>query len=156
KPGTELATDPGERLRVLLPDESVLYVDQKTAVRLDADRSLSLTRGSVFVAVAHRDAPFVVKTPKRHVKATGTRFAVRSGDAGADVLVTRGKVEVEGVAESVQAGQQLAADATNPTAAPRATALLDWTRDLMADGEARLVPASKHGGGALVAVDANG
>ena len=42
------------------------------------------------------------------------------------------------------------------TAAPRATHLLDWTRDLMAKAEPPLVPASRHAGGALITVDPSG
>src|SRR5262249_6960340 len=40
--------------------------------------------------------------------------------------------------------------------APRASHLLDWTRELMAAAESPLVPCSKHAGGALLAVNPNG
>ena len=46
--------------------------------------------------------------------------------------------------------------ATNFPSLPRASTLLLWTRDLMAQAESRLVPASDYGGGALVAIDPNG
>ena len=40
--------------------------------------------------------------------------------------------------------------------APRASHVLDWTRDLMAAADSPLVPDSKYAGGALVAKDPNG
>src|SRR5262249_2440705 len=57
---------------------------------------------------------------------------------------------------AIVAGQQLAAGAAKPEAAPRVSHLLHWTRELMAAAEATLVPASKHAGGALIAVDPDG
>src|SRR5262249_3964112 len=83
-------------------------------------------------------------------------FAVHADNDGTDVLVTQGEVEVSGVSGPVRAGQRLDARANRPVSAQRASALLDWTRDLMAEAESPLVPASAYGGGALSAVDANG
>ncbi len=40
--------------------------------------------------------------------------------------------------------------------APRASHVLDWTRDLIAAAESPLVPCSSHTGGALIAIDPNG
>ncbi len=156
-----IQTRAGERRRVALPDGSILYVNQNTTVSLDADRSLRLTSGEVFLEVAPRDAKtgpaFVVKTAQREVKALGTKFAVRADDAGrAGVVVTQGKVRVSDVAEPLVAGYQLDPDRKETAPAARTSHLLDWTRELMAAAETPLVPDSKFSGGALVAVDPYG
>jgi hypothetical protein len=156
-----IRTHAGERRRVMLPDGSILYVNQNTSVVLEADRSLRLTSGEVFVEVAPRDVrngpTFTVKTGQRTVKAMGTKFAVRADDAGrAGVLVTQGKVRLDDVNEPITAGYQVEPDKKETTPAARASHLLDWTRELMAAAESPLVPDSKYGGGALVAVDPYG
>jgi ferric-dicitrate binding protein FerR (iron transport regulator)/tetratricopeptide (TPR) repeat protein len=157
KPGATLTTKVGERRRVLLADGSVLFVNQKTSLHIDADRRVTLQQGEVFVEVAPR-APetFVVQTPQRAVTALGTKFLVRADDAGTNVAVTQGKVKVSGWDGVLLAGQQLPAGAARVEPAPRFSHLLDWARDLLTDAAGRLVPESQHGGGALVAVDARG
>src|SRR5207302_984519 len=137
------------------PDGSVLYLNSDTAIKVNAARQVALSRGEMFVEVTPGEA-FVVSTPKREVTATGTRFAVRADAKGTGVVVARGKVKVSGLANPLTAGQQLAPDSDKPLSAPRATHLLDWTKDMMAAAEAALVPASTHGGGALVAIDPDG
>jgi ferric-dicitrate binding protein FerR (iron transport regulator) len=160
--GQTLRTKSGERLRVALPDWSVLYVNQKTEVTLDADRHLTLAAGEVFVEVAPRPAEegdaarFVVKTPQREVTALGTKFDVAALVAGTGVTVTQGKVRVSGFDGVLSAGQELAPDARQPAAAPRAAAALAWARELMCAAEAPLVPPSKYAGGALVVNDPSG
>jgi len=160
--GEAVRTASGERRRVPLPDGSILYLNQKTEVKLDADRRVTLSAGEVFVEVAPRpaeqgdSAQFVVKTPKREVVALGTKFDVAALDGGTGVTVTQGKVRVSGLDDVLTAGQQLAPGAEQPTAAPRAAAALAWTRELMCAAEAPLVPPSKYAGGALVANDPSG
>src|SRR5262249_45856853 len=61
---------------------------------------------------------------------------------------------VRGLKGPVPAGQQLDGDTVVP--APRASHVLDWTKDLMSAADSPLVPASQYGGGALVAVDPYG
>jgi hypothetical protein len=158
--GQEVRTGPGERRRLALPDGSVVYVNQNSAMRVSAERRLNLSAGEVFVEVAPRDPPdripFVVQTPRREVSAVGTRFAVRAGAEGAGVVVAQGKVTLSDVAGAVLAGQQVRPDGTEVQPAPRLTHVLDWTRELMASAESPLVPASRHAGGALIAVDPSG
>src|SRR5262249_27490155 len=79
------------------------------------------------------------------------RFAVRSDDAGARIVVTRNKVNISGLEQPLLAGQQLASTSRKPSPAPNAVHLLEWTRDLVAAAEPPLVPASRYAGGALVA-----
>jgi thioredoxin-like negative regulator of GroEL len=158
--GEVIRTKAGERRRTVLPDGSVLYVNQNTTVALDANRRVKLEAGEVFVEVAPRGPgnPFIVKTGEREVTAIGTKFAVRADREGkGGVVVTQGKVKVGSL--EITAGQQLelaASPADQAAPAPRASAVLDWTRELMAAAESPLVPDSKYTGGALVAVDPNG
>jgi len=160
KVGQELKTKAGERLRVTLPDSSVLFVNQETTVRVDGERSVKLSAGSVYLEVAPKTQEhgptFVVKTPTREIKALGTRFAIDADQTGTDVLVTQGKVQVSGLNTPVLAGQRLERASDKPAPAPRSTHLLEWTRDLVAAAESPLVPGSQYSGGALIAVDSTG
>lgn len=163
--GAEVKTGEGRRKRVVLPDGSVILVDENTVAKLDADRRLTVGRGKVFVEVSPRNekidgATFVVKTPGREVSALGTKFQVAVGDAGTRVLVTQGKVKASGVNVPINAGQQLTGEkdeeANKVVAAPRADEALDWAKELIGEAETPLVPRSRHEGGALIVVDPNG
>jgi hypothetical protein len=159
--GATVQTGAGERRRVTLPDDSVLYLNENTTARVTADRHVALARGEVFVEVAPRapdsdGATFVVKTDRREVSALGTKFAVRAADAGTGVVVTQGKVRVNGLDRPLMAGQELAPGSGEPGPAPRASYVLDWARDLMVAAESPLVPQSRYAGGALVARDPAG
>jgi tetratricopeptide (TPR) repeat protein len=158
--GETIRTGATERQRRTLADGSVLYVNENTTVRVEAERRVALDRGEVFIEVAPRPAEqngatFVVSAAQRRITALGTKFAVRVKRDGPGVVVTQGKVQVSGFDGVVSAGEELSADAgrwgLHP--APRASHLLDWIRDLMVGAESPLVPASKHAGGALVALD---
>jgi ferric-dicitrate binding protein FerR (iron transport regulator)/tetratricopeptide (TPR) repeat protein len=157
--GDTVATKAGEKRRVTLPDGSFLYLNQNTTVQLPKDRHIKLTAGEVFLEAvpAKTDAErFLVETPKKSVTALGTKFAVTANDAGTGVLVSQGKVEVSGLEQKLTTGQKLAPGEEKIAPAPRASAALEWTRDLMVAAESPLVPAGKHSGGSLVAVDPYG
>jgi hypothetical protein len=156
--GDEIRTTGGQRRRVPLPGGSVLYVNQHTTLKFDAERRITLTAGEVFVEVAGPESggALVVKAPRREVAAQAAKFAVRAGADGTGVVVTRGKVKVSGLENPVVAGQQLTPAGDRPAAVPRASHLLAWTRDLMAAAQTPLVPASQYAGGALIAVDPDG
>lgn len=155
--GERLTTGPAERRRVTLLDGSILFLNQNTTVRQSANRELELSAGEVYVEVAPRPAevktPFTINAPGRQVAALGTRFAVQAEPNGTGVVVTQGRVQVTGLKDVVRAGQQLLPGSTEVIPAPRVSHLLEWTRDLMATAESPLVPASKHCGGALIALD---
>ena len=154
--GADVVTRAGERRRVSLPDGSVLYVNQGTTAKVESARRIALASGEVFVEVAPMAGEqFVVQAADRTVAALGTKFVVRVDDAPR-VVVTQGKVQVEGTREHVHAGEQLVLATGRIAPAPRSSHLLDWARELMAAAESPLVPASKHTGGALLAVDPNG
>jgi ferric-dicitrate binding protein FerR (iron transport regulator) len=159
--GDSLETTAGQRRRVQLPDGSVLYLNQRTTVAVASERHLILKSGEVFIEVAPRSADadgatFVVQTATREVTALGTKFAVQIDGERTGVIVTQGKVRISGLASLLYAGQQLAPGSDRPASLPRASHVLDWTRDLMAAAESPLVPASQYTGGALIAVDPYG
>ncbi len=158
KVGEELKTKAGQRRRVVLPDSSVLFVNQKTSLKVDGERSVSLDAGCVYLEVAPKTEKetFVVKTPSREVKALGTRFSVECERDGTAVLVTQGKVQVSGLNEPLLAGQCLKKAGDDPTPSPRCSHALAWTCDLVAAAESPLVPGSQYSGGALIAVDRSG
>ncbi len=157
--GEEVRTTGGQKRRILLPDGSVVFVNEQTTFTLTASRSLNLTAGEVLLEAAAGKDRFVITTPKREIRAMGTSFAVRATDKGTAVLVTRGKVEIinpDGKALTLNAGQRLTQDGEKPEPSPRTSHVLDWTRDLMIAAEAPLVPVSAYNGGSLTVVDPNG
>jgi len=95
---TEFQTAVGEHATVKLSDGSSLELntDTQVHVRLSGDRRLvQLDHGEAFFQIA-KDArrPFDVVTGDTAVRALGTAFAVRRRDAGLDVTVTEGKVQL--------------------------------------------------------------
>lgn len=162
--GQTIRTAARERRRALLPDGSVLYLNEQSTVALTADRKVALHRGQLFVEVTPANisdhGPFVVETPDRSVTALGTKFAVSTGEKETEVLVTQGKVKVSGASEIVTGGQIAATEKTASEvtidAAPRASQALSWTRELMAAAETSIVPRSEHDGGSLIVVDPSG
>jgi tetratricopeptide (TPR) repeat protein len=156
--GDSLTTKSGERRRVELPDESVLYLNENASVQINADRRITLEKGEAFVEVSPAEANggnrFVVATPERDVTAFGTKFAINVNAKGTDVAVTHGKVKIAGVEPMLLAGQQIRDNDISPL--PRASYALNWTRELMVAAESPLVPASDYGGGALIAIDPRG
>ena len=94
--------------QIALNDGSVvnLNVSSEVRVRLTAnERRVTLASGQAHFAVAHDTArPFIVTAGGVSVRAVGTAFSVRVGDAGVEVLVTEGKVEVTRDATTAPAG----------------------------------------------------
>jgi ferric-dicitrate binding protein FerR (iron transport regulator) len=159
--GEEVRTAAKQRLRLGLPDGSVLYVNANTDLRVSGVRRVRLSRGEVFVEVAprprgHRGATFEIQTAARSITALGTKFAVRAAGDGTGVLVTQGKVKVSDWPGTLVAGQELTPGSRGPRPARRASHLLDWTRELMAASESPLVPGHRRAGGALVTLDPDG
>ena len=161
--GESIQTKATERRRVVLPDHSVLYVNQNTTARLEADRRISVIAGEIYIEVNPSEPgqpAFTVKTPTRTVTALGTKFDIQVGKEGTGVLVTQGKVQVSGVNTPVTCGQELAPEKVKTSKAiapaPRASQALDWTQELMAAAESPLVPDSEYQGGAIIVVDPYG
>jgi len=90
----------GQVREVALADGShaTLSSDSELAVRMDrGERHVALVRGEAFFEVAH-DAgrPFVVEAAGHRAVAVGTHYAVRRNADGMRVLVTEGRVRLEG------------------------------------------------------------
>lgn len=162
--GQTIRTAARERRRAILPDGSILYLNEQSTVALTTSRTVTLHRGQLFVEVTPANisgqGPFVVETPDRSVTALGTKFAVSTDDKKTEVLVTQGKVKVSGIPKVINGGQFAAAEDKDSDvtvdAAPRASQSLSWTRELIAAAETSLVPRSEHDGGSLVVVDPSG
>src|SRR5438105_2043659 len=63
--GEEVKTEAGQKLRVALAD-GVLFVNERTSLKLDEARRLTLQSGEIFVETTGA-APLVVKTPQREI-----------------------------------------------------------------------------------------
>lgn len=160
--GDVIQTKSRERRRLSLPDGSVLFVNENTTARIESLRQLTIDTGEVFLEVKpqfdqHNQREFFyVKTPGRTVTAIGTKFAVNANETKTDVLVTQGRVKIDGVDDAVAAGKfvRFSEGDVELSMAPRASEALNWTEDLMV--AAPIVPHSEYRGGALVSVDPNG
>ncbi len=157
--GLMVETRAGERRRFALAGGGILYLDQNTRFQSGAAGQGTLTSGRICLAGGN----MTVTTADRTVVFAGGRGEVWSDGKQSGVLVASGVAVVlprdsagPTATARLSGGDELLPGAWQATAAPRATARLDWTRDLVAEGEAPLVPASSYGGGALIAVDANG
>lgn len=163
--GDTVETNSNQRRRLALPDRSILFVNTGTQAIIESPRHVHVTRGEVFVEVvpqfdAEQRTPFEVTTPQRTVTALGTKFSVSAAPQKTDVLVTQGKVKVSGQPAILKAGQQLTArgDSESPTtveSSPRASAALDWTRDLIC-AAVSILPDNQYAGGAIITVDPSG
>src|SRR5262249_34586789 len=76
--GDTITTRAKENRRVALPDGSVLYLNQNTVVKIEAERRVILSAGEIFVEVSppepDRDgATFTVRTANREARALGTK-----------------------------------------------------------------------------------
>lgn len=132
--------------RRILEDGSAVELNPgaEVAVAFDAkERRVTLVRGEALFTVAKNPArPFVVRAAGVDVRAVGTAFSVRLDAMAVEVLVTEGRVAIDGQAESpapaplapalVDAGQQ----ATVPTSGNRAPVIAPATSVQMARHQA--------------------
>lgn len=105
-----------------LPDGSVAQLNTDSAIDMrftDAERRVRLVRGEVYFSVAKDPArPFVVTAGPVAVRAVGTAFNVRLRAAAVEVLVTEGRVRVDGA----RSGQPLVAPFAPAEEPPRLVA----------------------------------
>jgi hypothetical protein len=152
--GALVETGPGQRRRLRLPGGALVFLHERSRLRLSAADRLTLAAGEAFVETAPGQPAVHLDAPRRKVSARGGRFGVRVGQAGSRVLVAVGEATVAGLDGPLRAGQVLGAGDDRPRPARRVSHLLAWTRDLRT--AAPLVPASPHAGGSLVARDPDG
>ena len=131
------ATAAARQQQIALKDGSVvnLNVSSEVSVRLTGnERRVTLASGEAHFAVAHDSArPFIVTAAGVSVRAVGTAFSVRVGDAGVEVLVTEGKVEVarEAAVISVPAAAPAHLVAGERTTVPRSAPVTTATVEQM-------------------------
>ncbi|MHC4874913.1 MAG: VIT domain-containing protein [Planctomycetota bacterium] len=163
--GDSVSTGPHEKLRVGLPDGSVAFLNGNSSLTAKTPRTLALSNGEAFFEVQPvtdggvRSEPFVVQTLDQEVTAVGTKFAVKVGDdQESKVVVTQGSVRLPHVQPVVAAGQEAALVDLDTVVQPskRASEILSWTRDLVAEATPEIVPKSEHRGGSITVVDPNG
>lgn len=99
--GDPYATQVGVVASMSLQDGSNITLNTASKVRVDLnsrERHIELAQGEAFFAVA-KDAtrPFVVTAGTKRIVAVGTQFSVRRREDDVRVVVTEGKVRVDGV-----------------------------------------------------------
>jgi ferric-dicitrate binding protein FerR (iron transport regulator) len=109
-PGTRIATY-GGHAAIVLTNGVELRLDSNTAITLDTARSLSLTRGAVYLDSSHRTGPpdtVAIVVRGTVIRDIGTRYEVRLSDDELRVRVRDGRVEVSsafGMREADRGGQ---------------------------------------------------
>lgn len=104
--------------KVFLPDGSLAELNGDSVIETDftpAERRIRLVRGEAhFFVMKNPQRPFLVTVGRVTVRAVGTAFNVRLGADTVDVLVTEGKVRLDGT-------EPVAATAGHKAAAPALT-----------------------------------
>lgn len=156
--GETLQTAAGERRRVALPGGSILYVNQNTTLKLASQHHLQLDAGEVFLNTPPLGVAnvLIVETAQRQLTTLAGKLDITVHGGQTGVTVAQGIVHDSHLAALIPPGSRVVPGANQSEPAPRASHVLDWTRDLMAAAESPLVPSSKFAGGALVAVDPYG
>ena len=103
--GDRYTTPVGAIESVSITDGSKVTLNTDSQIRVsltDTERRVELKHGEAFFEVAH-DAkrPFIVRVGNQRVIAVGTKFSVRrDGNDDIQVVVTEGKVRIEGAREA--------------------------------------------------------
>ncbi len=145
----DYGTATGERLRVTLPDHSLVHLNTRTVVDLAFDaerRALRLSSGEILVETAHDSAetrPFVVLTEDGALQALGTRFIVRKLERGTLLTVVGSAVAAQpasgGAGQVVPEGERALVRADGVSAPSPAPDGADaWTDGLLVVEEAPL------------------
>jgi ferric-dicitrate binding protein FerR (iron transport regulator) len=109
-PGTRIATY-GGRAAIVLANGVELRLDSNTGITLDTARSMSLTRGAVYLDSSHRTGPpdaVAIVVRGTVIRDVGTRYEVRLSDEELRVRVRDGRVEVSsafGMREADRGGE---------------------------------------------------
>ena len=101
----------GSRSKVILPDQSVVWVNAGSSLEYDEDfsertREVILKGEAYFEVTPDSSKPFVVKSDRLDVRVLGTTFNVRTYEEedNVDVVLLTGKVDVQ-MNEPVSTGQ---------------------------------------------------
>ena len=140
-PGTRIATY-GGRAAIVLANGVELRLDSHTAITLDTARSLSLTRGAIYLDSSKRTGPpdaVAIVVGGTVIRDIGTRYEIRLSDEELRVRVRDGRVEVSsafGMREADRGGQ-LRVTSSGILSGSASTSGADW------DWIVRAVPPPK-------------
>lgn len=134
---SEYSTAVGVTSTIPLPDGSRVTLNTNSEVRVavsEAGRSVTLEQGEAFFEVAKDpNRPFVVRAGPERIVVLGTKFSVRRANDEVRVVVTEGRVWVNGtqiaaggVAHSKVARDRTAQLAVEQRALPEAEEMLSW------------------------------
>lgn len=124
---------PGPR-EIALSDGSKAILDEGAVLIEKAPRDVELVKGQVVFDVAKKAAAFLVETKQGKASALGTRFWMRAGEAGAEVAVAKGRVELAstgGAKVTIGAGEEGVLTGSAPpkaNAAKRVSHYFDFAR----------------------------
>src|SRR5579859_516994 len=132
-----IATRPGERRNMALPDGTRIAIAGGTRLSVDADgRSVTMEEGQATFRVTHDPArPFAVKLAGVTVTDVGTLFDVRQRQGESIVSVGQGEVRVTGAGDPIDltAGRRLSASSRSAlrTDAIRPGSVGGWQRGVL-------------------------
>jgi transmembrane sensor len=117
-PANDLKTSVGEQRSVTLADGSIVFLNTNSELKLHwtkGERRIELLRGEARFQVAKNPArPFVVATQEATVRAVGTVFNIRTGEAITQVAVLEGRVEVNAIPRDQEENDNLTRDTERP------------------------------------------
>jgi ferric-dicitrate binding protein FerR (iron transport regulator) len=130
RPGTRVTTYRG-RAAIVLANGVELRLDSDTAITLDSERSLSLTRGAVYLDSSHQTGPpatVAIVARGTVIRDIGTRYEVRLSDEELRVRVRDGRVEVASAFGTHEAdrGGQLKVTSSGILSGRASTSGADW------------------------------
>jgi transmembrane sensor len=135
--------------RRVLEEGSVVEFNRGAEFRVRfsaAERRVELGRGEAhFKVVSDERRPFVVAVGGREVRAVGTAFNVRLEQGDMEVLVTEGRVRIDGAPESVPHSPSPAGDAADPVLVP-----------VLEAGQRAVIPVAGAGNGPRIATLTSG
>src|SRR3954468_13882524 len=141
-PGTRINTY-GGRAAIVLTNGVELRLDSNTAITLDTERSMSVTRGAVYLDSSHRTGPpetMAIVARGTVIRDIGTRYEVRLSDEELRVRVRDGRVEVSsafGMREADRGGQ-LMVTSSGILSGRASTSGADWDWIMRAIGAPQL------------------
>src|SRR3954462_13622526 len=141
-PGTRIATY-GGRAAIVLTNGVELRLDSNTAITLDTARSMSLTRGAVYLDSSHQTGPpepVAIAARGTVIRDIGTRYEVRLSDEELRVRVRDGRVEVSSAFGMREAdpGGQLRVTSSGILSGRASTSGADWDWIVRAIGPPQL------------------
>lgn len=129
-PGTRITTS-GGRATIVLSNGVELRLDSNTDITLDAERSMTLVRGAVYLDSSHRTGPpepVAIVARGNVIRDIGTRYEVRLSDQELRVRVRDGRVAISSAFGSREAdrGGQLSVTSSGILSGRASISGADW------------------------------